>query len=113
MKKFWLIVVSLLFLASMIIYAAVRAKTEESDFGAGEEIARVCVDGRCKNLGKTDYRTLKDRYKDKINKNESFTYEEYKELIQIVDLETKKNKIVLDKVQSKDLAIEVVKEALK
>lgn len=113
MKKSWLITVSLLFLASMIVYAVVRAKTEEPKFGAGEEIARVCVDGSCKNLGKTEYRTLKDKYKDKINKGEAFTFSEYKELIQIVDLEAKKNPIVLSKMKDKDLAVEIVKEALR
>ena len=113
MKKSWLIAVSILFFASMVIYAVVRAETEEVKFGAGEDTARICVDGSCKNLGKTDYRTLKNKYKDKINKSESFTFDEYKELIQIVDLEAKKNPIVLSKMKDKDLAIEVVKEALK
>ena len=112
MKKF-LLLFTLPLLIIIVVFAILHARAEERSFGAGEEIARICVDGSCKNLSKTDYRTLKNKYKDKINKGEAFAYDEYKELIQIVDLEAKKNPIVLSKVKNKDLAVEIIKEALK
>lgn len=100
-----------LVIISLVIVDVVKSKTVE-DLGVSD-VEKLCVADKCKDLTKDEYKILKSFYKEKINKKEPLTYDEYKELIAIINKEAKIMPIKLNKYNKGNMVQEIIERALK
>lgn len=81
--------------ASLLFFRFVHSQEKVIKEDVVSKDINLCIASSCQTLTPIQYVDLKSKYKYKIKNKDVLTYSEYQELVKIIDIEAKKNTIIL------------------